>query len=70
MFKKENATKTMKAPVRWNKDNIITAYYFGDKDDWNKAIWYDENGNAYEMIYARRAKKYSFNPYPAYNKTI
>lgn len=62
------AIKTKKAPILWNNENMITAYYYGDKDEWNKAIWYDEEGNAYELIYARLAKKYSFTPYPAYNK--
>lgn len=59
--------KTKKAPIKWNKENTVTCFYYGDKDDFNKAIWYDENGNAYELIYARAAKAYSFNPYPYYN---
>lgn len=63
-----SAIKTKKAPIGWDKDNKVTCQYFGDKDEFGKAIWYDENGNAYELIYARLAKAYSFNPYPYYNK--
>lgn len=62
------AIRTKKAPVLWDEDNRIICHYYGDKDEFNKAIWYDENGNAYELIYARLSNKYSFNPYPAYNK--
>lgn len=62
------AIKTKKAPIRWDSNKIITCQYFGDKDDDKKAIWYDENGKAYELIYARHAKKYSFNEYPHYNR--
>lgn len=62
------AIKTKKAPVKWDNNNKITCRYEGDKDVFNKAIWYDENGKAYELIYARLAKKYSFNPYPQYNR--
>lgn len=62
------AIKTKKAPVLWDSNNKKVVKYYGDKDNWNKAIWYDEDGNAYEMIYARLAKQYSLNPYPAYNK--
>lgn len=63
-----NAIKTKKAPVLWDNNNKITAYYYGDKDPFNKAIWYTEDGKAYELIYARMANKYSFNPYPTYDK--
>lgn len=62
------AIKTKKAPIKWNNSNRITCKYYGDKDDWGKAIWYDDEGKAYELIYARLAKAYSFNPYPAYDK--
>ena len=62
------AIKTKKAPVLWNKENTITAYYYGDKDPYHKAIWYDKDGKAYELIYARLARKYSFNPYSTYDK--
>lgn len=62
------AIKTKKAPIKWNKENMITACYYGDRDDWGKAIWFAENGKAYELIYARLAKQYSFIPYPSYDK--
>ena len=62
------AIKTKKAPVLWDDKNKITCKYYGDKDNYNKAIWYDENGKAYELIHARRGNAYSFNPWPAYNK--
>ncbi len=65
----ETAIKTKKAPVLWNDKNKIVCRTYGDKDPWGKAIWYDENGNAYELIFARLARKYSFNPYPHYNKS-
>lgn len=57
------AIKTKRAPVLWDNNNKKTVYYFGDKDTDGKAIWYDEDGNKYEMIYSRLAKKYSLNPY-------
>ena len=62
------AIKTKKAPILWDESNKVTCQYYGDKDPFNKAIWYDDKGQAYELIYARRVNKYSFNPYPAYNK--
>lgn len=65
---KNTAVKTKKAPIKWDRQNMITCYSYGDKDSWGKAIWYDENGKAYEMIYSRFTKSYSFNPYPAYDK--
>ena len=58
-----SAIKTKVAPVLWNNSNKKKVYYFGEKDVDGKAIWYDEDGNKYEMIYARLAKKYSLNPY-------
>ena len=61
------AIKTKKAPVLWDGEKI-TCTYDGDKDAFNKAIWYDENGYAYELKYARLANKYSFDPYPYYDK--
>lgn len=63
------AIKTKKAPILWDRANTITVRYYGDKDDFGKAIWYDKDGNAYELIYARLAKRYSLNPYPHYNRT-
>lgn len=62
------AIKTKVAPIRWDNNNKVKCFYYGDKDPYNKAIWYDENGNAYELIYARMSNRYSYNPYPAYNK--
>lgn len=62
------AIKTKKAPIHWDKNNMIICKYYGDKDDFGKAIWYDENGKAYELIYARLANRYSFNPYSHYDK--
>ena len=67
MIKKENATKTKKVPVLWDRSNMKTVYSFGDKDPFRKAIWFDEEGNAYEMIYARLSRQYSLNPCPYYN---
>ena len=69
MTTNKTTTKTKKAPVLWNYNNIITCVCYGEKDPWGKAIWYDKNGNAYELIFARLARKYSFNPYPHYNKS-
>ena len=54
--------KTKTAPVLWNKANTITCTSDGTKDPWGKVTWYDADGNAYELIYARRARAYSFNP--------
>lgn len=62
------AIKTKVAPILWDNSNKVKCFYYGDKDPFNKAIWYDENGNAYELIHARLGNQYSFNPYPAYNK--
>ena len=61
-IKTKIATKTMTAPVKWDKENKITCYFFGEKDVYGKACWYDEDGNEYELIYARLSKKYSFIP--------
>ena len=61
------AIKTKKAPISWDNNNRVTCYYYGDKDPFNKAIWYDEDGKAYELIYSRLGNAYSFNPYPAYD---
>ena len=61
-MKKENAEKRMTAPVKWNKANKVTCYYYGEKDKFGKALWYDENGNLYELMYARKTKVYSFYP--------
>jgi hypothetical protein len=62
------AIKTKKASIRWDKTNKVTACDYGDKDEWGKAIWYDEEGKAYELIFARAAREYTFLPYPAYDK--
>ena len=69
IIKESAAIKTKRAPVLWDRANMITAYSYGDKDPWGKAIWYDEQGKAYELIYARLSHKYSFNPYPYYDKS-
>ena len=69
-MKAKTAIKTKKAPVLWDKAHKITAYDFGDKDEFGKTIWYDDNGKAYELKYARLARQYSFHPYSAYNKTV
>lgn len=61
------AIKTKRVAIGWG-DKKIKVEYYGDKDDFGKAIWYDEAGNAYELIYARHANRYSLNPYPHYNK--
>lgn len=63
-----SAIKTKKAPIKWDVNNMIVCKYYGDKDDFGKAIWYDEEGKAYELIYARLANKYSFNRYSYYDK--
>ena len=65
---KETAIKTKVVPVEWDKNNKKKVYSFGDKDPFGKALWYDDEGNAYELIYARKANAYSLNPYPYYNK--
>ena len=62
------AIKTKKAPILWDNSNKVTCKYYGDKDAFGKAIWYDEAGHAYELIYARRGGQYSFNPYKGYDK--
>ena len=62
------AIKTKKCSVSWDSKNKKTVFDYSDKDPFNKTIWYDADGNAYEMIYARFAKSYSLNPYPAYNR--
>ena len=62
------SVRTKKAPIKWDDSNKVTCKYYGDKDAFDKAIWYDADGNAYELIYARRSKQYSFNPCPAYNR--
>ena len=54
--------KTKKAPILWNDSNKVTCTYSGEKDAYGKAIWRDADGNEYELIYAKLAKKYSFNP--------
>ena len=51
IIKESAAIKTKRAPVLWDRANMITAYSYGDKDPWGKAIWYDEQGKAYELIY-------------------
>lgn len=63
----KTAIKTMKAPVEWEGE-VITCKSYGDKDEFGEAIWYTEDGKAYELMYARRAKRYAFYPIPAYNK--
>lgn len=63
------AIKTKKrVPIEWDDKNRVTVYDYGDKDHFGSTIWFDDNGNAYGMIYARRAGKYSLNPMPAWNK--
>ena len=64
----KTAIKTKRASIKWDKTNKVTAYYYGDKDEWGKALWYDEEGNIYELIYARLSKEYTFIPCPSYNK--
>lgn len=64
------AIKTKKAPIGWDSKKKVTCYDYGDKDDFGKTIWYDADGKAYEMIYARFAKAYSFNRYPFYDKGV
>ena len=63
-------TMTKRAPIHWDRKHMITCYSYGDKDDYGKAIWYDIDGNAYTLIYARLSKSYSFNPQPYYNRKI
>lgn len=62
------AIKTKKCPVLWDSKNKKTVFDYGDKDPFGKSLWYDSDGNAYELIYARLAKQYSLNPCPAYNR--
>ena len=64
------AIKTKKnVSVLWDSSNRKTVYYYGDKDAWHKAIWFDADGKAYELIYARRGGQYSLNPFPYYDRT-
>lgn len=60
--------KTKKAPIEWDRNNMTTCYYYGDKDAYGKAIWFDADGKAYDLIYARFSKSYSFNRLPEYDK--
>lgn len=62
------AIKTKMAPILWDKKNMVKCFDYGDKDCYGKTIWYDANGKAYTMIYARLAREYSFNPCPYYDK--
>lgn len=61
------AIKTKKAPVLWDNSKKVVCKYYGEKDVYGKALWYDEEGNAYELIHAKFGG-WSFNPYPYYNK--
>ena len=54
-------TKTAAIGFAGNKGKV-TCTYNGEKDVWGKAIWRDENGNPYELMYARLSKKYAFTP--------
>lgn len=60
--------KTMKALEIETKALIACTHQEGDNDIHGKAIWRTENGEAYELSYARMAKKHFFNRYPAYDK--
>lgn len=64
----QTVIKTKKAPIRWDRNNMVTCYYYGDKDRYGKAIWLDAEGKAYNLIYARLSGEYSFNRMPAYDK--
>ena len=58
--------KKMKAICR-ELNKVITATT-DDKNIHNEAIWYDEEGKAYTMMYARTAKKHFFIRYPEHDK--
>lgn len=63
------AIKTKKnVSVLWDRNNRKTVCCYGDKDPFNKAIWYDVDGNAYELIYARRGGEFSLNPRADYDR--
>lgn len=40
----------------------ITCTSTGEKDAWGKVYWKDDEGNLYELSYARHAKVYAFVP--------
>lgn len=61
------AIKTRKARIDWDGP-IVKCFYYGDKDAFGQALWYDENGKCYELMYARRAKTYSFSRRPNFDK--
>lgn len=46
----------------------ITCRYYGDKDPFGKAIWYTDDGKAYELKHARLANTYAFIRYSTYDK--
>lgn len=50
------------------KGKKITCTSSGETDPFNKTIWYDDKGCAYELCYARLARVYYFIPYPYYDK--
>lgn len=55
----------------WNtfaKEGKITAETDGTVDDYGKALWFDSEGKAYELRYARLARIYAFIRYPYYDK--
>lgn len=61
--------KTKRATLNDMK-TVITCTTDGEKDDWGKAIWFDADGKAYELMYARLARKYFFNRRSYYDKEV
>ena len=58
-----------KAPLYFgDSKKKITCHSEGQKDPWGKIIWYDDDGKAYELKYARWARAYAFVTYSHYNK--
>ncbi|MBP5781936.1 MAG: hypothetical protein J6W04_00170 [Bacteroidales bacterium] len=60
--------KTKTAYNTFSQKGLITCTSTGEKDPWGKEIWRDENGNAYELKYARRAGVWAFIRYSEYDK--
>ena len=56
------AIKTKRAQIDFgfNTKERVTCYDYGDKDPWGKTIWYDAEGRAYDLRYARLARVWAF----------
>ena len=58
-YRDRTGTKSMNKPVLKSKiapdenNNRITCYYYGDKDESGKAVWFDINGKSYELMHEK-----------------